>query len=198
MPYPKRGETEDEFVHRYMGSEEAQRSFPQQDQRLKVAYSLFKRRNKKSRKALEDLGMKFVGDIEALDAPVGPVKLDKGRMSAEAVFCTTTRDRGGDVFEVGGILTDARILAVFSARDGLGFDLFDRALTARLRGLLSNRYRSDRHQQGRYRAATSERDESAHQGSPQFWFVAAAETERCSRPPTKRRPAAYCLHSYSG
>ena len=54
------------------------------------------------------------------------------------------------------------ILAVFSARDGLGFDFFDRALAAGLGRLLSNRSGRDRKQKSRNGAATAKRDESAH------------------------------------
>jgi len=43
--------------------------------------------------------------VEALDAPLGKVDLDRGKMSASAIFCTENRDRQGDVIRVGGIYT---------------------------------------------------------------------------------------------
>jgi hypothetical protein len=47
MPIPKKGEKKSEFVSRYMGSKEAQKSFPDQKQRVAVAYSEFDRKKKK-------------------------------------------------------------------------------------------------------------------------------------------------------
>jgi hypothetical protein len=46
MPKPKPGETEAEFVARYMSSEEAKRDFPEEKQRLAVAYSEYKKHRK--------------------------------------------------------------------------------------------------------------------------------------------------------
>jgi len=40
MPIPNSGEKTGSFVSRYMGSGEAQKSFPKQKQRLAVAYSI--------------------------------------------------------------------------------------------------------------------------------------------------------------
>jgi hypothetical protein len=39
MPTPHKGEPISEFVHRFVGSKEAERSFPKKKQRLAVAYS---------------------------------------------------------------------------------------------------------------------------------------------------------------
>ena len=47
MPNPKKGEKKSEFVSRYMGSAEAKRSFPDEKQRVAVAYSEYKRKKKK-------------------------------------------------------------------------------------------------------------------------------------------------------
>lgn len=47
MPEPRKGENLSKFMGRYMGSSEAERSFPNKKQRLAVAYSEFKRRKKK-------------------------------------------------------------------------------------------------------------------------------------------------------
>ena len=49
MPTPKTGENLSSFVSRYMGSGEAQKSFPKQSQRAAVAYSVYKRRKKRKR-----------------------------------------------------------------------------------------------------------------------------------------------------
>lgn len=43
------------------------------------------------------------GDVTALDAPIRPIKLDKGGMSASAIFATTTRDRQGDILDLKGL-----------------------------------------------------------------------------------------------
>ena len=39
MPNPKKGETKEEYISRFMNSEEAKNSFPDEKQRLAVAYS---------------------------------------------------------------------------------------------------------------------------------------------------------------
>lgn len=47
MPSPKPRENLSQFVKRYMGSGEAQESFPDQKQRAAVAYSIYRKRKKK-------------------------------------------------------------------------------------------------------------------------------------------------------
>ena len=47
MPEPHKGESLSNFVGRYMGSAEAQKSFPKKKQRAAVAYSEFKRKKRK-------------------------------------------------------------------------------------------------------------------------------------------------------
>lgn len=46
MPEPKQGESEADYVARFMKSAEAQADFPDEKQRLAVAYSLYKKRDK--------------------------------------------------------------------------------------------------------------------------------------------------------
>jgi hypothetical protein len=46
MPNPKKDESEEEFVSRYMGSEEAKKKFPDEKQRAAVAHSEYKNRKK--------------------------------------------------------------------------------------------------------------------------------------------------------
>jgi hypothetical protein len=47
VPKPSRGENLSHYIGRFMGSGEAEKSFPKKKQRLAVAYSMFKRRKKK-------------------------------------------------------------------------------------------------------------------------------------------------------
>jgi hypothetical protein len=47
VPSPKKGENLSQYVGRFMGSGEAEKSFPKRKQRLAVAYSMFARRKKK-------------------------------------------------------------------------------------------------------------------------------------------------------
>ncbi len=49
MPNPRRNEAAQAFIGRFMGSSEAQGSFPKQKQRLAVAYSKLRQRKKKRR-----------------------------------------------------------------------------------------------------------------------------------------------------
>lgn len=46
-PLPTKGEPMKKFVSRYLGSAEAEKSFPNQKQRAAVAYSEFRRRKAK-------------------------------------------------------------------------------------------------------------------------------------------------------
>jgi|HubBroStandDraft_4_1064222.scaffolds.fasta_scaffold00029_43 hypothetical protein len=112
MPRPTKGETEQDFVSRYVSDPEAMRKYPQVDQRLAIAYSLSKKRRKKRRgrigKELWPYARKlFDGEVSALDAAPGKITTNKSTMSARAVFATTTRDRVGDVLEVSGILCES-------------------------------------------------------------------------------------------
>ena len=50
MPTPKKNESESDFVKRYMSSSEAAKSYPDDKQRVAVAYSVYKIRNKKKKK----------------------------------------------------------------------------------------------------------------------------------------------------
>jgi hypothetical protein len=45
MPYPTPGESQKDYVSRFMGSSEAQGSFPKQKQRLAVAYSMYRQKH---------------------------------------------------------------------------------------------------------------------------------------------------------
>ena len=45
MPYPKSGEAKSDYISRFMESSEAQSDFPDKDQRLAVAYSMWERRD---------------------------------------------------------------------------------------------------------------------------------------------------------
>jgi len=47
MPNPRKGEKRAAYVSRFMGSKEAQRSFPNGKQRAKVAYSKWRDRKNK-------------------------------------------------------------------------------------------------------------------------------------------------------
>jgi hypothetical protein len=45
LPKPREGETQDEFVSRFMSNEVAKREFPDQKQRLAVAYSTWRKKS---------------------------------------------------------------------------------------------------------------------------------------------------------
>ncbi len=48
MPRPVKGESQKNYLARFMSSPEARESFPEQKQRAAVAYSMYRRRNKNS------------------------------------------------------------------------------------------------------------------------------------------------------
>lgn len=50
MPNPRKGDSEDAFVQRYMASAEARKSYPDDKQRYAVAKSKWRNRNKKQTK----------------------------------------------------------------------------------------------------------------------------------------------------
>ena len=45
MPEPTEGESQDKYVSRFVGSEEAKKSFPDIKQRLAVAYSKYRQKH---------------------------------------------------------------------------------------------------------------------------------------------------------
>lgn len=49
MPTPRSHESMSDFVHRFMGSTEAERDFPKRKQRVAVAMSIAKRKRKKAK-----------------------------------------------------------------------------------------------------------------------------------------------------
>ena len=53
MPYPKKDESQSEYISRFMSSEEAQKSYPDQKQRVAVAYSIWKEHHKKKESTKE-------------------------------------------------------------------------------------------------------------------------------------------------
>lgn len=46
MPEPRKGENLAHYIGRFIGSAEAEKSFPDKKQRMAVAYSLYKRKKK--------------------------------------------------------------------------------------------------------------------------------------------------------
>ena len=50
MPKPKKGESQEQFVARFMSSEEAKKDYPDKDKRLAVAYSIWREHSKMSKK----------------------------------------------------------------------------------------------------------------------------------------------------
>jgi hypothetical protein len=50
MPRPKPKEKQTDFISRYVSSEHAKKKYPSKDQRLRVAYELWRNRNKKKKK----------------------------------------------------------------------------------------------------------------------------------------------------
>jgi hypothetical protein len=46
MPNPRKGESKDDYIGRFMSSTEARRDYPDRSQRYAVANSMWKRRNK--------------------------------------------------------------------------------------------------------------------------------------------------------
>ncbi len=110
MPEPKVKEPESEFVSRYMGSDEAKTSFPDQKQRLAVAYSLWRRRHRRrgkhtEHKDFDGLVYKLADGLAVLDAPIGEIGIDTKKMTATGIFSTSDRDRAGDIVDTGGIQT---------------------------------------------------------------------------------------------
>ena len=57
LPTPRKGETQDEFISRFMSNEEAKREFPDQEQRTAVAFETW-RRSKKSADSLKTFHFK--------------------------------------------------------------------------------------------------------------------------------------------
>lgn len=62
MPKPRKGENKDTFIRRYMGSAEAERDFPDEKQRLVVAFSAWEEYNKIGKGRTEMEIKKFYDD----------------------------------------------------------------------------------------------------------------------------------------
>lgn len=56
MPTPLQGETQSEFISRCMGSAEARRDFPEEDQRAAFCYSVWRRESKEELKHKDQNG----------------------------------------------------------------------------------------------------------------------------------------------
>jgi HK97 family phage prohead protease len=122
MPRPSKGEDQDSFVQRYMSSEEAQRKYPDQKQRLAIAFSLYKNKDRKRKKRTKQsthemkgyypdyceagICYKLASGIHAVDnSKDDVVDFDESEMSCTAIFASERRDRQGDVLQIAGIDT---------------------------------------------------------------------------------------------
>ena len=47
MPRPVKGESQETYMHRFMGSKEAKKDFPKRKQRIAVGLSMFRRKRGK-------------------------------------------------------------------------------------------------------------------------------------------------------
>lgn len=54
MPTPRKDQTEEEWMHECMGSQEMMKSFPQMKQRVAVCISKWKNKDKKSKSEMDD------------------------------------------------------------------------------------------------------------------------------------------------
>lgn len=85
MPIPKDNESEADFVARYMSSDESQKSFPDEKQRLAVAYSTYREHKKKKTKS-----------TDSKDFPTSlKVSEKEGEVYVEGFIMTTHLDRRG-------------------------------------------------------------------------------------------------------
>jgi hypothetical protein len=82
MPKPNPNENKEEYVSRFMSSEEAQKSFPDKKQRLAVAYSKWKENHK----------MKEMFCLRGLS-----IKEENGEIILTGLLATTHPDRVGDI-----------------------------------------------------------------------------------------------------
>ena len=71
LPTPRTGESRDDFVSRFMSNEQAKRDFPEQEQRLAVAFSTWrKHRGGTKPKEMNKIQLNFRVPIEVLENPV--------------------------------------------------------------------------------------------------------------------------------
>lgn len=85
MPNPKPNESKEDFISRFMSSEEAKKDYPDKDQRLAVANSMWKKhsKSKESSKRLCLKGLKL--------------KEEEGEIIIHGLAATTHPDRVGDI-----------------------------------------------------------------------------------------------------
>ena len=79
MPKPKPNESREEFVNRYMSSEEAKKKFPDEKQRLAVAYTEYKNRKEAEVIFVKAPITKFWEDEVTLNKSAGTIEKSKQR-----------------------------------------------------------------------------------------------------------------------
>jgi len=85
MPNPKENESKEEFVKRFMSSEEAKKDYPDRKKRLAVAYSKWSEHHKNSKELICTRGLKLKEDEET------------GDIIVSGLVATTHPDRVGDI-----------------------------------------------------------------------------------------------------
>lgn len=113
MPTPRKDETKNEFIKRFMGSEKAKRDYKDTDQRLAVAYSMWEQNNTKKVSESTELildGTRYL--IEEGDE-IEVLQTDFVVPEVESVLCT----------QIGNELYAAYLYASMSAYlDSIGLD----------------------------------------------------------------------------
>lgn len=112
MPKPRKGETKEEFIARFMSSEEAKRDFPDEKQRLAVAYSIWEQHHKKelnfvpiSKAYTKDIVREQegkivkIGEEKYFEAVVSGLKEDRDNeyMSEEAIEDMISQFKSGKI-----------------------------------------------------------------------------------------------------
>ncbi len=110
MPNPSKDETKEEYIARFMKSEEAQRDFPEEKQRLAVAYSKWEHRNFLARlkepPTVEALAAKHGMTVEEIEAEVAlGIPVEKEHTDDEAtarVIALQQLEEDGHYYSRGG------------------------------------------------------------------------------------------------
>jgi hypothetical protein len=118
MPKPKEGESKEEFISRFMESEEAKTDYPGEDQRYAVAESIWREYSKKGKEVRQHLTISQItvkGDYTQSEPTVRPNKdlsqmseaaeeeAESGEKVYTALVATTHPDREGDMLSVEAI-----------------------------------------------------------------------------------------------
>ena len=95
MPTPRKGESKEDFIKRYMSSDEAKKDFPDEKQRYAVALSTWKKSKGESMKDWRHIEFYVPFEVDTKEAVISKEELPYTRIKGVAINSTITRNGVG-------------------------------------------------------------------------------------------------------